>query len=387
MATYHCSLKSAKSGSSASAHADYIERENKYSNREDLIVSESGNMPSWAVENPSDFWKASDENERANGRVYTEIEIALPNELSRDQQVELVRDFVQEQLGEKHPYTWAIHAPKAALEDCEQPHAHIMFSERTMDGIDRPKEQFFKRAAAPYVHRKTKERVEPTREAKAKAGAGKDRTWNDRGKIEQVREAWANTQNRHLAKAGHEVKVDHRSLQEQGLERVPEPHLGGQVIAQVKQINGVDQLKQSLGRGVEIEHQQGTQPVQPVCSVEQPQAEGHALVDAPDNRLEYLNKEITRRFNNGDAERDKEGILKLIEEREKLEDPVKWGREKCYELSKQYNQLSGYTDETSIMKRAELRGMAREICKETGCPKPDFIKPKQERSRGIEMDM
>ena len=99
MASYHCTLKS-DSNKSGSAHSDYINREGKYAaienNRdkyakyEDLVYKSSGNMPEWARENPKDFWKAADEFERANGRSYTEIEIALPNELTREQQIELV---------------------------------------------------------------------------------------------------------------------------------------------------------------------------------------------------------------------------------------------------------------------------------------------------------
>ena len=56
-----------------------------------------------------------------------------------------MKEFVDQELGNKHAYTWAIHTPKASIEGGEQPHAHIMFSERTQDGINRSPDQFFKR--------------------------------------------------------------------------------------------------------------------------------------------------------------------------------------------------------------------------------------------------
>lgn len=159
MASYHCTVKSGKKGKGA-AHADYIAREGRYASAgeknndrevgghdeyiaregrfgkyEDLMYSESGNMPKWA-ENSKDFWRAAEEYERANGRVYTEIEVALPNELTNEQKIELVQEFVKEQFGSDHPYSLAIHEKDAALDPSKrQPHAHIMFSERKLDGI------------------------------------------------------------------------------------------------------------------------------------------------------------------------------------------------------------------------------------------------------------
>ena len=238
MATYHCTVKSGGKGKGA-AHADYIAREgryaaikndrDKYEKYEDLVCKGSGNMPEWARENPSDFWKAADEFERAGGRTYTEIEIALPTELTEDQQKELVEDLIKEQLGENHAYSYAIHNKPATLDPSKkQPHAHIMFSERKLDGIERDREQYFKRGNAKHPER---------------GGHMKDPDWNRRGKVEEVRRDWADLQNKHLERAGHEVRVDHRNLEDQKiaaiergdlekareLNREPERHLGPKV--------------------------------------------------------------------------------------------------------------------------------------------------------------
>jgi hypothetical protein len=153
MPSYHCSVKTGGKGR-AGKHADYVAREGKYapeltrgtSKLEDLEHKASGNMPVWATHDAGIFWRAADEHERANGATYREIEVALPRELNPAQRRALVEDFVAQQIGDRHPYTYAIHIPKAAIEKGEQPHAHIMYSERTLDGIARDPDLFFRRA-------------------------------------------------------------------------------------------------------------------------------------------------------------------------------------------------------------------------------------------------
>ena len=81
MSTYHCSIKhgSKGEGSSGTLKVQYVTREGKYSDKPDLEGQAfSGNMPSWAKDNSTAFWKAADEYERANARIFTEIELALP---------------------------------------------------------------------------------------------------------------------------------------------------------------------------------------------------------------------------------------------------------------------------------------------------------------------
>ncbi|HAT1583545.1 TPA: MobA/MobL family protein [Raoultella ornithinolytica] len=220
MASYHLSVKTGGKGS-ASPHADYIAREGKYTREKDsdLEHKESGNMPAWAAHKPAEFWRAADTSERANGCTYREIEIALPRELKPEQRLELVRDFVRQEIGDRHAYQFAIHNPKASIAGGEQPHAHIMFSERLNDGIARDPEQYFKRAnsKAPELGGAKKVRFgETPTERKAYLVA--------------QRERWADLQNQYLERYQHADRVDARSLKAQGIEREPELHLGaGQV--------------------------------------------------------------------------------------------------------------------------------------------------------------
>ena len=155
MALAHMNVKVGKVGK-GTPHSDYIARQGEYAEKlergEVLEATSYGNMPEWAKDNPRAFWQAADLNERKNGAVYREFEIALPRELTADQRKELVEAFIQQELGEKHAYQYAIHSLKA-LDDDEQPHVHLMFSERTQDGIERDPEQYFKRYNAKFPER------------------------------------------------------------------------------------------------------------------------------------------------------------------------------------------------------------------------------------------
>jgi len=216
MASYHLSVKVGAKGK-ASAHAEYIEREGEYKlkNKEKLEAVEHGNMPEWAQDNPNLFWQCADEFERKNGSTYREIEIALPRELTPQQRKELVQTFVEQELGEQHAYTWAIHTPKASIEGGEQPHAHIMYSERLQDGIERSPDQFFKR-----YNSKNPERGGCQKSNTAKTAEQR------KTELVELRERFADLQNAYLEEYGHADRVDHRSLADQCIERIPEKHLG-----------------------------------------------------------------------------------------------------------------------------------------------------------------
>ncbi|EQC1412976.1 MobA/MobL family protein [Providencia rettgeri] len=216
MATYHFSVKFGAKGRGG-AHADYITREGQYQHRGDLVHVEHGNMPAWAKEEPQHFWQAADQFERKNGSAYREFEIALPRELNSEQQIGLVREFVSRELGERHAYTLAIHNPTASIDGGEQPHAHVMMSLRVNDGIDRAPDQYFKRFNAKYPER-----------GGAQKDSGHSLTLSEqREALVDLRERWADTHNRYVENLGIEqARIDHRSLADQGIARLPEYHLG-----------------------------------------------------------------------------------------------------------------------------------------------------------------
>lgn len=196
MAIVHFAMKSDASAPPSAKHADYITREGDYARRQDVEWTESGNMPDFASESAREFWLAADTHERANGRTYTELQIALPRELNRESQIALAREVAREFMGDRFAYTMAIHNP-VAHDKIEQPHLHLMFSERTIDDRTRTLEagQFFKRN-----------------------GAKKDRDWHDRTKPEELRKAWCAMMNRAFEREEIPVRVDPRSWAEQGRE-------------------------------------------------------------------------------------------------------------------------------------------------------------------------
>jgi hypothetical protein len=224
-------------GASAKAHAQYIQREGKYAAKSkleyltregkhvkrvhELEKTWSGNLPEWA-ENPKEFWDAADTYERANGRVYTEVVVALPREMSKEGREKLVREFIEKEIWERFTYTAAIHNPRA-LDGGEQPHAHIMFSNREIDGIERTKEQYFKRANPQKPEM---------------GGAKKSREWSkdsrENDRVGEMRTLWEELTNRALEREGLEVRIDRRSLEAQGINREPEPKMGVIVTQRVK---------------------------------------------------------------------------------------------------------------------------------------------------------
>ena len=129
----------------------YITRTAQYANRNDhenevVEYVKSGNMPSFCVDRPDQFWQSAELHERKNGRTATSLVLALPKELSVEQRIELVEKIVQEVTGEYNfPYTVAIHNHPSEITGEDQPHLHLMYSERSVDEHDRTADQFFKR--------------------------------------------------------------------------------------------------------------------------------------------------------------------------------------------------------------------------------------------------
>lgn len=129
----------------------YITRTAQYANHNDnknerVEYVKSGNMPSFCVDRPDQFWEAAELHERKNGRTATSLVLALPKELSVEQRIELVEKIVEQFTGEYNfPYTLAIHNHPSEITGEDQPHLHLMYSERSADEHDRTADQFFKR--------------------------------------------------------------------------------------------------------------------------------------------------------------------------------------------------------------------------------------------------
>lgn len=205
---YRCQLK--PKTPSAGARFSYINRRDKYERQDDdLAFSASRNMPEFADENPADFWFAADEFERSNARVCVEFELNLPPELNLKQQISCVENFIDSLNARagKFPISYAIHHDKNGT----NPHVHLMLSERTLDGIERPAEQFFKRANSK----------------KPELGGNKKSLFFNRSaeNVLWTRASWAESCNNALVENGFDARFDSRPKTVQRAQAIEEGDL------------------------------------------------------------------------------------------------------------------------------------------------------------------
>lgn len=179
-------------GQSAVAKYAYISRTGKYAwgFHDDVVHVESGNMPAFAASDPRLYWVAADEYERSNGRLFRSLTAALPNALDFGAQLALARSFAVYVTGGEFPYTLALHAGdvnRGGIPD--NPHFHLVFSERVNDGVLRAAEDWFRRAAAKGR--------DPASGGARKSTRTKPREW-----LIETRQAWAAHMNRAFERAG-----------------------------------------------------------------------------------------------------------------------------------------------------------------------------------------
>jgi hypothetical protein len=239
MAIYHLTARTGSrgGGQSARAKSDYVNREGKYAKRGDeLVAKSSGNMPAWAAD-PRSYWDAADKHERANGRLFKEIEFALPRELTPDQAVDLAQRFAEHiTQAERLPFSLAVHHGA----DPRDLHCHLVVSERVNDGVARSADTWFKRANT---------------KTPAAGGAKKTTALMPKDWLEQTRADWEKFANRALERAGQSARVDHRSNRARGLETPPQPKLGPAVVAMeekgIRTDRGEEALQQASKAGRE----------------------------------------------------------------------------------------------------------------------------------------
>lgn len=252
MATYHLSLKNGKVGT-AEQHADYILRKGRYSGgkRAEELVYKDANLPRWAM-SASSFFACADRYERTNGRAYTEFEIALPNELTHEENKKIVNDFITAHIGNNKVWAYAIHSKPATFDDSqEQIHAHIMMSERIVeDGMTKAKSpsKFFKRYNSKNPQN---------------GGYLKDRALSGNRteiakKLKEIRQSWEDMINAEYKSRGINKVVSCKTLKAQRdiaaaagdndladfFDREPQEHLGPALAYKTKKIieeNGYDQ--------------------------------------------------------------------------------------------------------------------------------------------------
>ncbi|RZF60880.1 Ti-type conjugative transfer relaxase TraA [Sphingomonas populi] len=208
MAIYHFSAKmiSRANGSSALASAAYrsasrlhdqrLDRHHDFSNKAGVVHSEVM-LPEHAPEELADrekLWNAVEAAEvRKDAQLAREIEFAIPRELSQEQGIELARDFVRQEFVSRGMIAdlnvhWDI-----GVDGNPKPHAHVMLT---------------------------------TREVGEDGFGKKNRDWNRTDLLEKWRERWAEHVNTRLAELDIDARIDHRSLEAQGIDLEPQHKIG-----------------------------------------------------------------------------------------------------------------------------------------------------------------
>ena len=257
MAIYHLFIKIISRGKGKSAVAAYAYRsgemiENEYDGIVHDFTKKGGiayteillpqNAPQEFV-NRSVLWNSVEKIEKSkNSQLAREIEIALPKELNREKQIELVREYVKEN------FVKVGMCADIALHDKNDRnlHAHILLTMRPLN----EDKTWGAKSKKEYILDENGEKV------KLKNGNYKTRKidtvdWNEQDKAEEWRKSWADITNKYLKENSIQEKVDHRSYQRQGIEQIPTIHLG--VSATQMERKGIATDRGNINR--EIKHQ------------------------------------------------------------------------------------------------------------------------------------
>lgn len=227
MAIFHSSTQiisrsKGKSSVGASAYRSgekiYNERdgiEHDYSRKKGVVFKEilaPENSPKW-VKNRAKLWNEVEKIEkRKDSQLAREINIALPIEFDREKQIKLVREYVNENFVSMGMIADVV------IHDTDNgnPHAHIMLTMREImeDGFGK-----------------------------------KNRDWNNRVYIEKWRAELANHINKGLEELGLSERVDHRSYEERGIEKIPTKHEG--YIVRAMERRGIETERGNENREIE----------------------------------------------------------------------------------------------------------------------------------------
>ena len=303
MAIYHLEAKVVSRGAGRSAVAasaylsssrlynDYDGIQHDYTKKQGLVWQEVF-LSEYAPQEWQDrekLWNAVEEVETAkDSRLAREFVVALPIELNREQQIELLRDFIRKQFVSDGM------CADAAIHDTDghNPHAHILLTVRPLDEQGRwqyktEKEYLcvrngeergftaaeFKLAQNegwekqyPYKVGKKKVYMTPSiAEAQGLVRADKhpkstrygrqnpiSERWNSEEQLVEWRKAWADVSNRYLERYGHDERIDHRSNAARGLDEIPTIHEG--VTARALERKGVIADRCEINRQIKADN-------------------------------------------------------------------------------------------------------------------------------------
>lgn len=235
MAIYHCKITtgSRESGQSAIAAAAYrsgsklYETETglspDYTRKGGVVFSEISlceNAPR-EYQDRATLWNAVQKIESAkNSRLWREIEVALPIEFSREQQIDVARKYVAQLTAQGMCADWSIHDKELHNPN---PHIHIMLTTRSIleNGEWAPKSK--KVYELDANGEKIFQKKDKSGRKQYKCHKEDFNNWNEKERVEEWRAAWADVCNELLP---DDKKIDHRSYERQGIDKIPTIHEG-----------------------------------------------------------------------------------------------------------------------------------------------------------------
>ena len=302
MAIYHLEAKVVSRGAGRSAVAasaylscsrlynDYDGIQHDYTKKQGLVWQEvflpAMAPPEW--KDREQLWNAVEEVETSkDSRLAREFVVALPIELNRENQIELLQEFIREQFVSDGM------CADAAIHDTDghNPHAHILLTVRPLD--ERGKWQYktekeylcmkngeergftaaeFRTAQSggwekQYPYKVGKKKVYTTPSAADAQGLVRadkhpkstrygrqnpiSERWNSEEQLVEWRKEWADVTNRYLERAGREERIDHRSNAARGLDEIPTIHEG--VAAQALERKGIISDRCEINRQIKAD--------------------------------------------------------------------------------------------------------------------------------------
>ena len=231
MAIFHMSFSniSAGKGRSAIASAAYRSGEKLFDEKEnrgyfyarrvtpEAFILTPENAPEWASDRQKLWNEVEKKDRKDNSRYAKEFNVALPVELTNEEQKALITKFVQETFVDK-----GMVADVAIHRDHEEnPHAHVMLTNRPFN----PDGSWGLKSKTQYILDKNGKQL------LTKNGNPKQRKiwlvdWDKPGKVEEWRTAWANEVNSLFQAKGMPERISEKSYEEQGIEKTPTKHEG-----------------------------------------------------------------------------------------------------------------------------------------------------------------
>ncbi|MCL1852817.1 MAG: MobA/MobL family protein [Peptococcaceae bacterium] len=260
MAIYRLSIKicSRSKGASAVAKAayraaellksDYDGREHDYTRKRGVVHKEIL-LPDHAPAEYADrtvLWNAVEKSETIkNAQLARELELALPVELTKEQNIALAHEFVKQHFVSAGMCAdICVHYAKK-----NNPHAHVMLTIRPLDEHG----EWGAKSRKEYILDRNGERIKlPSGEFKTRKICTID--WNEHTKAEEWRSAWGDAVNSALEQQNHAARVDHRSYKRQGVDIIPQVRMG--VAAWQMEQRGIRTEKGDKNRAIAVTNQQ-----------------------------------------------------------------------------------------------------------------------------------